>query len=154
MEPSCGDGVFLRQLKVQNQKFNKVIAIELNRAEAEKADNIHLDNTSVINTDFHLYCNETIDQFDFVVGNPPYICYQYFDEEQQKDAAKIFHRAGLKYTKLTNAWVSFVVGSSLLLKEKGKIGFVIPAKILQVSYAKQPREFLAHFYNKINIISF
>jgi adenine-specific DNA-methyltransferase len=47
-----------------------------------------------------------------------------------------------------------VVGSSLLLKEKGKIGFVIPAELLQVSYAQQLREFLAHFYNKINIISF
>jgi adenine-specific DNA methylase len=47
-----------------------------------------------------------------------------------------------------------VVGSSLLLKEKGKIGFVIPAELLQVSYTKQLREFLAHFYNKINIISF
>ena len=50
--------------------------------------------------------------------------------------------------------MSFVVGSSLLLKETGKIGFVIPAELLQVSYAQQLREFLAHFYNKINIISF
>ncbi|MCD4746184.1 MAG: class I SAM-dependent methyltransferase [Bacteroidales bacterium] len=58
------------------------------------------------------------------------------------------------FTKFTNVWVSFVVGSSLLLKENGKIGFVIPAEILQVSYAQQLRGFLAHFYNKINIISF
>ena len=58
------------------------------------------------------------------------------------------------FTKLTNAWVSFVVGSSLLLKDNGKIGFVIPAELLQVSYAQQLRDFLAHFYNKINIISF
>ena len=33
----------------------------------------------------------------------------------------IFNKANLKYSKLTNAWVSFVVGSSLLLKEEGKI---------------------------------
>jgi adenine-specific DNA-methyltransferase len=68
--------------------------------------------------------------------------------------SRVFNRAKLKYSKLTNAWVSFVVGSSLLLKENGKIGFVIPAELLQVSYAQQLREFLAHFYNKINIISF
>jgi adenine-specific DNA methylase len=53
-----------------------------------------------------------------------------------------------------NAWVSFVVGSSLLLKVNGRIGFVLPAEILQVSYAKELREFLATFFNKINIISF
>lgn len=154
LEPSCGDGVFLEQLKVQNHKFNKVTAIEFDEAEAEKADNIDLESKSIINNDFHLYCNETTDRFDFVVGNPPYIRYQYFDEEQQKEAAKIFNRAILKYTKLTNAWVSFIVGSSLLLKEKGKIGFVVPAEILQVSYAQQLREFLSRFYNKINIVSF
>ena len=60
----------------------------------------------------------------------------------------------MKYSKLTNAWVSFVVGSSLLLKENAKIGFDSPAEILQVSYAQTLREFLAHFYNKINIVSF
>ncbi|MEI7636789.1 MAG: class I SAM-dependent methyltransferase [Syntrophus sp. (in: bacteria)] len=154
LEPSCGDGVFLEQLKEHNHKFVKVTAIEINEIEAEKADNIYLKDKYVINTDFHLYCNDTTERFDIAVGNPPYIRYQYFNEEQQKEAVKIFNRAGLKYTKLTNAWVSFVVGSSLLLKEKGKIGFVIPAEILQVSYAQQLREFLARFYNKINIISF
>jgi adenine-specific DNA methylase len=41
-----------------------------------------------------------------------------------------------------------------LLKENGKIGFVIPAELLQVSYAQQLGAFLAHYYNKINIISF
>lgn len=154
LEPSCGDGVFLEQLNENNHKFNSVTAIEFDEFEAEKADKIILKNKSVINSDFHLYCNETTKRFNLVVGNPPYIRYQYFDKEQQSEADKIFNRAGLKYSKLTNAWVSFVVGSSLLLKEKGKIGFVIPAELLQVSYAQQLREYLAHFYNKINIISF
>lgn len=154
LEPSCGDGVFLDRLKENNHKFKSVTAIEFDEVEAEKADKIELNDKNVINTDFHLYCNETTERFDLVVGNPPYIRYQYFQEEQQNEAVKVFNRAKLKYSKLTNAWVSFVVGSSLLLKEKGKIGFVIPAELLQVSYAQQLREFLAHFYNKINIISF
>ncbi len=154
LEPSCGDGVFLKQLINNDHKFKLVTAIEFDEIEANKADKIKLNNKTVISTDFHLYCNETTQQFDLVVGNPPYIRYQYFNEEQQKEAGKIFSRAKLKYSKLTNAWVSFVVGSSLLLKENGKIGFVIPAELLQVSYAQQLREFLAHFYNKINIISF
>ena len=154
LEPSCGDGVFLEQLKENNHKFKSVTAIEFDDVEAEKADKIKLNSKNVINTDFHLYCNETTQRFDLVVGNPPYIRYQYFQEEQQNEAIKVFNRAKLKYSKLTNAWVSFVVGSSLLLKKKGKIGFVIPAELLQVSYAQQLREFLARYYNKINIISF
>ncbi len=154
LEPSCGDGVFIEQLKEKKHNFNSVTAVEFDAVEAEKADKIKLNKKTVINQDFHLFCNETSKRFDLVVGNPPYIRYQYFDEEQQKEAIKVFSRAWLKYSKLTNAWVSFVVGSSLLLKEKGKIGFIVPAELLQVSYAQQLREFLARFFNKINIISF
>ncbi len=154
LEPSCGDGVFLEEIQKSNHKYNSVTAIELDEIEADKSKAINLKNTTVINDEFHHFCINTKKKFDLVVGNPPYIRYQYFDKEQQGYASDIFNRANLKYSKLTNAWVSFVIGSSLLLKEEGKIAFVLPAEILQVSYAKPLREFLAHFYNKVNIVSF
>ena len=154
LEPSCGDGVFLEEIQKGDYQYNSVTAIEFDEVEAEKSRNIGLANSQVIHSDFHEFCINTKQRFDLIVGNPPYIRYQYFNKEQQQFAADIFGKADLKYSKLTNAWVSFVVGSSLLLKEQGKIGFVLPAEILQVSYAQTLREFLAHFYNKINIVSF
>lgn len=155
LEPSCGDGVFLKSIKENNYKFNTVTAIEFDPIEAEKAKKIKLTNSNVINTDFHEFCNSTKEKFDIIVGNPPYIRYQYFDKEQQDEAEKIFKRVNLKYSKLTNAWVSFVIGSSFLLKEeKGKIAFVLPAELLQVTYAQQLRDYLADYFNKITIISF
>jgi adenine-specific DNA-methyltransferase len=154
LEPSCGDGVFLEEVKKGGYKYKSITAIEYDKIEADKAKSIATDKTDIIHSDFHDFCINTRKKFDLVIGNPPYIRYQYFDKQQQIFAAEIFSRANLKYTKLTNAWVSFVVGSSLLLKEQGKIAFVLPAEILQVSYAQALREFLAHFYNKINIISF
>ncbi len=155
LEPSCGDGVFLEKIYTLGLPYRSITAIELNSEEADKAAAIPLRNTQVINDDFHTYCNNTLQRFDLVIGNPPYIRYQYFAPEQQVAAEDIYIKAGLTYSKLTNAWASFVVGSSLLLKEQGgKIGFVLPAEILQVSFAKQLRNFLAHYFNKINIISF
>lgn len=155
LEPSCGDGVFLEQLEKHKLEYKSITGVELDEDEAVKAEKISLKNKQIINTDFHTYCNNTLKRFDLVVGNPPYIRYQFFDRKQQVEAEDIFIKAGLAYSKLTNAWVSFVVGSSLLLKETGgRIGFVLPAEVLQVSYALQLRKFLAHFYNKINIISF
>ena len=154
LEPSCGDGVFLEEIKKAGYSYNSVDAIELDEIEAGKAKSIQLPRTKISCKDFHVFCNKTPQKYDLIVGNPPYIRYQYFDKQQRNEAEMIFRRANLKYSKLTNAWVSFVVGSSLLLKNCGKIGFVLPAEILQVSYAKTLRQFLAHFYNKINIISF
>ena len=154
LEPSCGDGVFLKQIKARNIKYNSITAVEADADEAKKAASIDLSNKVVLNEDFHAFANVTERRFDLVVGNPPYIRYQYFDKEQQIEAEKIFQNVNLRYSKLTNAWVSFVVGSSLLLKENGKIGFVLPAEILQVSYAMTLRNFLSHYYNKINVVSF
>lgn len=154
LEPSCGDGVFLQEIQKGGYQYNSVTAIEFDEVEAEKSKNIGLADSEVIHSDFHDFCINTKKRFDLIIGNPPYIRYQYFNKQQQKFAAEIFGKAKLKYSKLTNAWVSFVVGSSLLLKEQGKIGFVLPAEILQVSYAQTLREFLAKFYNKINIVSF
>ncbi|HQK40135.1 MAG TPA: N-6 DNA methylase, partial [Flavobacterium alvei] len=123
LEPSCGDGVFLEQLKNHKLKYNSITAIEFDDIEAQKADKIDLKNKQIINDDFHTYCNNTLQKFDLIIGNPPYIRYQFFDRNQQIEAENIFIKAGLKYSKLTNAWVSFVIGSSLLLKDKGgKIG--------------------------------
>jgi len=154
LEPSCGDGVFLESIKNGKYNYNTITGVELDPIEAEKSKRLNLPNTKIINKDFHEFCIKTNQRFDLVIGNPPYIRYQFFDKEQQEYASKIFSKANLKYSKLTNAWVSFVVGSSLILKENGKIGFVLPAEILQVTFAKTLREFLAHFYNKINIVSF
>lgn len=154
LEPSSGDGVFLKEIQRGNHQYNSVTAIELDKKEFQKSKSTELAKSEFINSDFHEYCIKSNKRFDLVVGNPPYIRYQYFNRTQQVFASDIFKTAGLKYSKLTNAWVSFVVGSSLLLKKHGKIGFVLPAEILQVSYAQPLREFLAQFYNKINIVSF
>lgn len=154
LEPSCGDGVFLEQIKKGNYIYKSITAIELDPLESKKANKIDLINCKVINGDFHVFFNTTNKTFNAIVGNPPYIRYQYFNRTQQIEAAKIFQRADLKYTKLANSWVSFLVGSSMLLKEMGRMGFVIPAEILQVTYAEQLRKYLAKFFNKINIISF
>ena len=154
LEPSCGDGVFLEQMATEHMLFHHATAVEYETVEAEKARAIGLHDSEVINSDFHRFCLDTEQRFNLVVGNPPFIRYQYYDEEQQVLAGEIFKKAGLKRSKLTNAWVTFVVGCSLLLKETGKMGFVIPSELLQVTYAQQLRKYLATSFNKINIISF
>lgn len=154
LEPSCGDGVFIEQLRNMDCIFSSFLGIEYDTEEAKKAGNIGLHDTEVQNRDFHEFCLTTDRRFDLVVGNPPFIRYQYYDETLQSLAADVFGLAKLKYSRLTNAWVTFIIGSTLLLKETGKIAFVVPADILQVTYAKQLRNYLIDTYNQVNIISF
>lgn len=154
LEPSCGDGVFIEQMQNLNMDFTSFLGVELDADEADKASTIDLHDTEILNRDFHEFCLTTNKRFDLVIGNPPFIRYQYYDEALQSLATKIFQKAHLRYSKLTNAWVTFIIGSSLLLKNRGKIAFVVPADILQVSYAKQLRNYLIKTFNQVNIISF
>lgn len=154
LEPSCGDGVFIEQMQNLNMDFTSFLGVELDADEADKASTIDLHDTQIQNRDFHEFCLTTNKRFDLVIGNPPFIRYQYYDDSLQSLAAKIFQKAHLRYSKLTNAWVTFIIGSTLLLKNRGKIAFVVPADILQVSYAKQLRNYLIKTFNQVNIISF
>lgn len=154
LEPSCGDGVFIEQMLNLNIDFASFLGVEIDTEEANKARAIRLHDTEIQNRDFHDFCLTTDQRFDLVIGNPPFIRYQYYDESLQSLAANIFQKAHLRYSKLTNAWVTFIIGSTLLLKNRGKIAFVVPADILQVTYAKQLRCFLIKTFNQVNIISF
>ena len=154
LEPSGGDGVFVESLVEGKYQYNSITAIEIEKEEAEKIKKIPAKNLEVKISDFHKYCNRTKNRFNIIVGNPPYIRYQYFDKQQQKEAEIIFNKNNIKYSKLMNSWCAFVIGCTNLLKDKGKLGFVLPAELLQVSHAKLIREFLIKNYEKISIISF
>ena len=89
-----------------------------------------------------------------ILGNPPYIRYQYLKESQREMQSQILTSHGMKANKLINAWVAFIVACVQLLSEKGKIAFVIPAEILQVAYAEDLRLYLANNLAKITLITF
>ena len=160
LEPSCGDGVFLDALQNLNllNKVDKLTAVEIEPDEAKKVRDRYsgFDQIEVCSEDFFDYYNRVLgkEQFDLVLGNPPYIRYQYLKESQREMQSQILISHGMKANKLINAWVAFIVACVQLLSEKGKIAFVIPAEILQVAYAEDLRLYLANNLAKITLITF
>ncbi|MBO0457747.1 N-6 DNA methylase [Enterococcus hulanensis] len=156
LEPSCGDGVFLSALSANADEFN-CVAVELDENEAAKAS-ILVDNDSrfkVENADFYRYYEDNrTAQYDLILGNPPYIRYQYLSLEQREEQSDILINSGLRPNKLINSWVSFTVAAVQQLSNCGKIGFVIPAELLQVKYAEQLRGYLMDQLNNITIVTF
>ncbi len=160
LEPSCGDGVFLESLKNQKllAKVKKLTAVEIAPDEAAKVRSRYLDfgQIEVCTEDFFDYYNRVLgkEYFDLILGNPPYIRYQYLKESQREIQSEILTSHGMKANKLINAWVAFTVACVQLLSENGKIAFIIPAEILQVAYAEDLRLYLANNLAKITLITF
>lgn len=154
LEPSAGDGRFVKQIVELADKAN-VIAVEIDPLECEKIKAI--DNTKVINDDFYNFYEEIKDigiKYDAVIGNPPYIRYQFLSEEQRNYQSDILKRNGMKPNKLINSWVAFTVASIELLSLGGKFAFVLPTDLLQVSYAKELRKFIFKELKEVTIICF
>lgn len=156
LEPSCGDGAFLSAVEgVQIKSLKRITACELNDEEAEKASARTKLPVSIRKTDFlrwYLFHAQNEEGFDAVLGNPPFIRYQYLPTEQQLLAEKIFGQLRLPFTKHTNAWVPFVLASVKLLKPGGRLAMVIPSEILHIPHAQSLRRYLADQCSKILVL--
>ena len=159
LEPSCGDGVFIDAALEQGLLADgkSMTAVEIEKDETDKLSVKYASNSDIhiINRDFfEFYRENTHNNYDLIVGNPPYIRYQYLMESQRTEMSEILISHGMKSNKLINAWVGFIVACVQMLSDNGKIAFVIPAEILQVVYAEDLRFFLAEKLSKITLLTF
>lgn len=182
LEPSCGDGNILtaaaRRLLGQGASAatlsHQLHGVELDPREAAKAAqrlrelglSLSADNTIHVG-DFFTHCQRELfgekvltlvvqdrQHFDAVIGNPPFVRYQNFPEAHRQVAFSMMERAGFSPNRLTNAWLPFLVVGSLLLKEAGRLGMVIPAELFQVNYAAEVRQFLSDYFSRVTLVTF
>lgn len=169
LEPSCGDGAFIDAATTRLMELGasraQVVAqargVELAPTEAEKArtrlrSNLGVTgNDVVVTSDFFTWFNgDGADAcFDVVVGNPPFLRYQAFPEPSRTLAMDLLVAEGLKANKLTNIWVPFVVAAASRLTPGGRMALVLPAELLQVSYAGQLRAFLIDRFEKLEVVA-
>ncbi len=162
LEPSCGDGSFLcaasetlRGLDCPDTTIMKnVTGVELDPSEADKSQRY---GTTVINGDFFTYYRDYIDgkkAYDVVIGNPPFIRYQNFDESFRQTAFALMNTRGFNPNRLTNIWIPFLCLASMALTPDGRLGMVIPAELFQVNYASEARQFLSTYFDSLTIITF
>ena len=148
LEPSCGDGAILRELAALT---NQAHGVELVAHEAAKSRAFAPVDTENL---FTWLCNTEAGGWDAVAGNPPYIRFGNWASDQREPALELMRRTGLRPTRLTNAWVPFVVASTVLARDGGRVGLVLPAELLQVTYAAQLRDFLLSRFAEITLVTF
>jgi adenine-specific DNA-methyltransferase len=162
LEPSAGDGAFahaaLARLRRLGARDPSVTAVEIDAEEAAKTRQL-LEGTSgtVHAGDFFAWAREALEdgtRFDAVLGNPPFLRFQYFQEQHRTVAFKLMEQQGLRPNKLTNAWVPFVAVSAALLAPGGRLAMVVPAELLQVTYSAQLRQHLADNFRRVTVFAF
>jgi len=159
LEPSCGDGVFLRGLSnLSTNGLESIKAFEIEPTEAKKARHSASEfkkvDVEVVTRDFLGWSLTKLlnpPQFDAVVGNPPFIRYQYLDSDLQGISEQIFRVFHLPFTKHTNAWVPFVISSLVLLRPGGRLAMVVPSELLHILHAESLRTYLSKVCSRVLI---
>lgn len=153
LEPSAGDGAFLRALAAT--KKNNI------SAHGFDVDQAAIDYLKEEFPDAEFECRDFIDfavthdgpKYDLVVGNPPYIRRHNFDDQLKESIAQLSQVASYPLSELKNAWPAFVVASSLLLSDTGVLAFVVPYELLNVNYGHYLQAFLANNFSSVEIFA-
>lgn len=148
LEPSCGDGRILRELA---RLSGEVQGVELMADEAAKAREFAPVDAQSLFT--WMTPSDSLG-WDGVAGNPPYIRFGNWPPGQREPALDLMKGEGLKPSKLTNAWVPFVVASAVATRIGGRVALVLPAELLQVTYAAQLRDYLLREFSEITMVTF
>ena len=148
VEPSCGDGRILCELAALGGQVHGVELVAHEAVKAREFAPVDAENL------FTWLAKTEAAGWDGVAGNPPYIRFGNWASDQREPALDLMRREGLRPSRLTNAWVPFVVASTVLVRDGGRVGLVLPAELLQVGYAAQLRDFLLSRFCQITLLTF
>ena len=159
LEPSCGDGSFVGAAMPMLGNEASMTAVEVVADEIERAKQTV--NGATVSVDWK--CGSFFDlaaamlegeRFDAVVGNPPFIRFQYFDKQERERAFRLLRRFGYRPNGLANAWIAFVQLAIEMLRNGGRLAMVLPAELLQVKYAAELRFRLPTLFDNVTLVAF
>ncbi len=132
LEPSAGDGAFFAELK---KRHRDSVGIEIDPRVAPAGAEIR---------DFFDY--PLSEQFDTIIGNPPYVRFQDVAVDTQKRLKSQF------FDKRSNLFLFFIEKCVRHLKPGGELVFIVPREFIKLTAAKKLNAWLyaqgriTHFY--------
>lgn len=130
LEPSSGEGVFLDALKKRGLK--KITSYEIDKS-------IIPNPKSTTNESF--VSAQINEQFDLIIGNPPYIRWKNLEPELKDELAK--NPLWLKHcNSLCDYSAIFIIKSIELLKDEGQLIFITPEYWLNTTHSTPLRNYI------------
>ncbi|TXF35900.1 N-6 DNA methylase [Collinsella sp. BA40] len=152
LEPSFGDGAFLKALKRERISVDKICGCEIDPSACESALSTELLSSSML---FHgsFFDFDLDKKFDAVVGNPPFVRIRTLSPN---DAVKVIEqtnkRLGSPIGEESSLWLPFLVKAGEHVKNSGGLAFVLPQDFTYLRYAKSAWEYLATHFGSIRLI--
>lgn len=131
LDPAAGDGAILKEAL---KYCSNLTGVEIDKFGCKKLK-MSIPKATVINSDFFLAAPK-LGKFDAVISNPPYIRSHIF--KNAKGSA--------------SSWLYFLMESVKLLKQGGRLAFLLPREILFANYSKGILENLHTSFKSITVL--
>ena len=146
LEPSAGDGAFIRGIgRLQGRsrlREAKITAIELVESEARACSAAMWESGikgTIFCKSFFQWMGDQPGNFDALVGNPPFIRFQFVPPQDRERAERLLRSRGHDLNGVANYWIPFVLLSLDLLLPGGAFSIVLPSEFLSTVSAGQVR---------------
>jgi hypothetical protein len=149
LEPSFGDGVFLRAVAAEGDA--RVYGAELNAAPFAAAVTGRLvDEADAFGGDFLAW---QLPPVDAVIGNPPYVRLRHLPADQQARALEVAAAAipgGMQSSG--SVWMAFVLHAANALRVGGRMALVLPFELTHVRYARPLWRWLGSAFGALRVV--
>lgn len=153
LDPCFGGGVFLeRLLAARSSSSVEVHGVELNSRSYDHVQQQLDGQASLHKADFFVFAKRALQKFGAIVGNPPFIRYHRFSGTDRDRALNAAARAGVALSKLASSWAYFVVVAASLLRDGGRLAFVVPAELQYSTYSRAVLRYLHAHFAKVTVI--
>lgn len=147
LEPSAGDGAFLRGLGRSDvaDRVQSVEAVEIFADEATKAS----DALAAAKVPGEVFTSNVLEwsrgrpaDFDWVLANPPYVRFQFISDEDKQRAKEISAELGTSGSSVSNLWIPVFLLSLTKLRDGGVFSVILPTEFLTGISANAVRNWL------------
>jgi adenine-specific DNA-methyltransferase len=156
LEPSVGDGAFIRGLAKHQLRARvaRMDAVELVPEEASRAEyalqdaNLsgHVREGSFLNASM-----DDLDGYDAVVGNPPFLRYQFVNSTDLDELASVEARAKTQIGRVSNLWIPIFLSAVSRLRDGGVFSFILPSEFLTGVSGAVVRTWLAERSDELQV---
>lgn len=157
LEPSAGDGAFLRGILADQElsgRISEVLAIEPVETEAEKCRGT-LGGSSLdgaVEIESAVTWGARADAwYEIAIGNPPFVRYQFVGKEDKSQIGRLGDRLGLSFAGVSNLWIPVLISALSRLRPGGAFAFVVPTELLTGLAASRLRQWTAAEFEQIRV---
>lgn len=139
LEPSAGEGVFLSSLSQKG--FKNISAYEIDTT---------LNNHSSIKIKYESFIKQDVNNFDLIIGNPPYIRWKNIPEEMKLELSNN-SLWKIHFNSLCDYLYIFILKSIEALNENGELIFITPEYWMHTTHSLSLRNYMIEngYFEKI-----